>query len=142
MITERMEYQPYLAIAKPFDGVDLGLTIGHLHMHAFNLEQSRIFYERGFGMNFMQAYGNQALFLSFHQYHHHLGVNTWIADDAVSLTPLSTGYDHSIWLLEKSESIDDLETRFHHLGYPLSRTDNHLVITNLEQQKFMFIKET
>ena len=139
MITERMEYQPYLAMAKPFEGVDPGLILGHLHMHAHDLEKSRRFYQRALGMDMMQAYGEQALFLSYHQYHHHLGVNTWLGEDAGVLNPQSTGYASSTWKLEPHETLDTFETTFKAMGYTYTKEKERLMVLNEDHQTFIIV---
>jgi catechol 2,3-dioxygenase len=54
-----------------------GTRIGHVHLKVSNLERSIAFYRDVLGLELQQLYGDQAAFLSFDGYHHHLGLNTW-----------------------------------------------------------------
>lgn len=141
MGTKMMDYMALLKHAKTFQSVDPFVTLGHLHMHTRDLEKSRRFYQRAFGMDLMQAYGTQALFLSYHQYHHHLGVNTWLGEDAVVLKKESTGYASSTWTLDTHESFDHLEKQCRTLGYNVTKEKEGLRIINDDQQTFLIRSE-
>ncbi len=54
-----------------------GLTIGHVHLHVNDLGAAVGFYTRELGLDVMTMYGDQAAFLSWDGYHHHVGLNTW-----------------------------------------------------------------
>lgn len=54
-----------------------GLTVGHVHLHVSDLGAAVDFYTRDLGLDVMTRYGDQAAFLSWNGYHHHLGLNTW-----------------------------------------------------------------
>lgn len=51
--------------------------IGHVHLKVTDLERSAEFYERVLGMDVTARYGDEAAFMSYGGYHHHLGLNTW-----------------------------------------------------------------
>ena len=53
-----------------------GARIGHVHLKVSDLERSIAFYRDVIGLQVQQRYGEQAAFLSFDGYHHHLGLNT------------------------------------------------------------------
>lgn len=52
-------------------------VMGHIHLHVSELIETEKFYVQGLGMDVVNRYGGQALFLSYGKYHHHVGVNTW-----------------------------------------------------------------
>ena len=54
-----------------------GLTVGHVHLHVNDLDAAVGFYTRELGLDVMTMYGDQAAFLSWDGYHHHVGLNTW-----------------------------------------------------------------
>jgi len=54
-----------------------GLTIGHVHLHVNDLDAAVAFYTGELGLDVMTMYGDQAAFLSWDGYHHHVGLNTW-----------------------------------------------------------------
>jgi catechol 2,3-dioxygenase len=54
-----------------------GLVVGHVHLHVNDLDAAVGFYTRELGLDVMTMYGDQAAFLSWDGYHHHVGLNTW-----------------------------------------------------------------
>ena len=51
--------------------------LGHLHLHVADLEAAKEFYCGGLGFDVVSHYGDQALFISYGGYHHHIGLNIW-----------------------------------------------------------------
>lgn len=91
MITERMRYQEVLALAKPFQGLPMETTLGHLHFHVSDLEDATKHYQEKLGYQLMQHFGDSAAFLSSGDYHHHLGINTWLGTNIPQKNLLTTG---------------------------------------------------
>jgi catechol 2,3-dioxygenase len=60
----------------PFAGLAEGTTMGHVHLCVADVEASVAFY-RELGLDLTARYGDQAAFLSWGGYHHHVGANTW-----------------------------------------------------------------
>lgn len=62
----------------PWQGLESGTVIGHVHLHVSRLEVGEAFYcgEIGFEPTVRRYPG--ALFVSAGGYHHHLGMNTWV----------------------------------------------------------------
>jgi len=58
-------------------GLPAGTVMGHIHLHVSELPRSEEFYVKGLGFHVVNRFGNQALFLSTANYHHHIGLNTW-----------------------------------------------------------------
>jgi catechol 2,3-dioxygenase len=54
-----------------------GLTVGHIHLHVNDLPAAVAFYTGELGLDLMMMFGDQAAFLSWDGYHHHVGLNTW-----------------------------------------------------------------
>ncbi|HVU76863.1 MAG TPA: VOC family protein [Gaiellaceae bacterium] len=59
-----------------YAGLPEGTTMGHVHLCVSGVEAAVEFY-RGLGLELMAQLGDQAAFLSYGGYHHHVGVNTW-----------------------------------------------------------------
>ena len=51
--------------------------IGHTHLKVADLERAIAFWQDVMGMDLVQRYGDQAAFMSWGGYHHHIGLNTW-----------------------------------------------------------------
>jgi catechol 2,3-dioxygenase len=75
-----------------------GARIGHVHLKVSDLERSIAFYRDVLGMDLQQRYGDQAAFLSFDGYHHHLGLNTWHSAGGPRPAPDATGLYHTAFL--------------------------------------------
>ncbi len=61
---------------EPFAGLAEGTTMGHVHLCVADVESAIAFY-RGLGLELTAQLGDQAGFLAWDGYHHHVGVNTW-----------------------------------------------------------------
>jgi catechol 2,3-dioxygenase len=59
-----------------FDGLPEGTVMGHVHLCATDVGPSVEFY-RGLGLELTARFGDEAAFLAWDGYHHHVGVNTW-----------------------------------------------------------------
>ncbi|MBF9047771.1 glyoxalase [Rhodobacterales bacterium LSUCC0031] len=75
-----------------------GARIGHVHLKVSDLAQSIAFYRDALGLELQQLYGDQAAFLSFDGYHHHLGLNTWHSAGGPRPAPDATGLYHTAFL--------------------------------------------
>jgi catechol 2,3-dioxygenase len=51
--------------------------IGHVHLKVTDLDRSEKFYTEVLGMERKARLGDQATFLAYGDYHHHLGLNVW-----------------------------------------------------------------
>lgn len=72
--------------------------IGHVHLKVSDLERSIAFYRDVIGLELQLRYGDQAAFLSFDGYHHHLGLNTWHSAGGPRPAPDATGLYHTAFL--------------------------------------------
>jgi catechol 2,3-dioxygenase len=60
-----------------WDGLPIGTTIGHMHLHVGSLQEADAFYHRALGFDKTVWSYPGALFFSAGGYHHRLGTNTW-----------------------------------------------------------------
>jgi catechol 2,3-dioxygenase len=66
-----------LSSAEAFTTIHPDTRLGHVHLHAEDLEKSRSFYTLLLGMDVVIDLPGSALFLSHARYHHHLALNQW-----------------------------------------------------------------
>ena len=80
-ITEPLDFTDLLrtADARGWVGVPAGSIIGHVHHYVGDLDVATRFYSRGLGLDRSITTLPGALFVAAGGYHHHVGLNTWIA---------------------------------------------------------------
>jgi catechol 2,3-dioxygenase len=83
--TVRFETFPAVA-AGSWGGAPAGTTIGHVHFYVGALEQAKNFYHTGLGLDITTWRYPGALFTSAGGYHHHVGLNVWVANSPVAST--------------------------------------------------------
>ncbi|WP_280771383.1 VOC family protein [Salipaludibacillus daqingensis] len=79
------------AEGKVWSGIAPKTIMGHIHMHVANLDDAEVFYCSGLGFDKVSQLGDQALFLSSQDYHHHIGLNTWAGVGAPAPAKSSAG---------------------------------------------------
>jgi catechol 2,3-dioxygenase len=91
MATEPLDLDALVraAGAERWSGMPAGTVVGHVHLHAGDLDQARAFYHHALGLDAVVWSYPGALFLSAGGYHHHLGLNTWAGPGAVPPAPES-----------------------------------------------------
>ena len=62
----------------PWNGLDAGTIMGHVHLHVPHLDTAESFYCDRVGFDPVVRRYPGALFVSAGGYHHHLGLNTWV----------------------------------------------------------------
>ena len=84
MATEPLDYEAVLAAGdgKPWTGMPVGTTIGHVHLHVGDIDEAKRFYHEALGLDLTVWGYPGALFFSAGGYHHHLGTNTWAGPHA------------------------------------------------------------
>jgi catechol 2,3-dioxygenase len=72
---DHLDFERLLGIAAPPQKkFSTGTVLGHMHLNVGDLDRSQAFYE-SMGMELIGQTGNVMRFLSWDQYHHHLGIN-------------------------------------------------------------------
>lgn len=93
MDTQRLKTQELLAKAREFHGFPQGTLLGHMHLNVSRLDESIAYYEQTFGLHLMANLFDQAGFVSWNGYHHHLGLNTWTGPNAAPHEEEVSGID-------------------------------------------------
>ncbi len=93
MDTLRLKADALLAKAQDFHGLPDGTILGHMHLNVSNLDESIAYYQQTFGLELMINLYQQAGFVSWNGYHHHLGLNTWTGPNATHHEPDVSGID-------------------------------------------------
>lgn len=113
---------------KPWQGMPAETVMGHIHLHVSELIQTEAFYVKGLGMDVVNRYGEQALFLSYGKYHYHIGVNTWSGIGAKAPAKNSTGLESFTLVFNHEEARNQAVINLKQIGAEVL-TENHHVIT-------------
>jgi catechol 2,3-dioxygenase len=114
--TVRFETFPAVA-AGSWGGAPAGTTMGHVHFYVGALEQAKNFYHTGLGLDITTWRYPGALFTSAGGYHHHVGLNVWVANSRVASTEDSRLLFWEI-LLPDSREIQRAAESMVEAGYP------------------------
>lgn len=111
-----------------WDGMPDGTIIGHIHLQVADLAAAKNFYTKGFGLQIVSHFGQQALFLSSAGYHHHIGLNTWNSAGGSVPTNEETGLKSYVISVPTDEKMNIVE-RFQDLGVHVGLDgDQYLVV--------------
>lgn len=104
-------------------GLPAGTVIGHIHLHVSELKKTEEFYTKGLGFDIVSRFGEQALFISTGDYHHHIGLNTWAGVGASKPAENSVGLNFFILTLPSEDAREKVIDRLQGLGYEIQRQD-------------------
>ncbi|MEL7214127.1 MAG: VOC family protein [Pseudomonadota bacterium] len=102
-----------------------GAKIGHGHLRVADLDCAIAFYHDVIGMRLVRTNGDQAAFMSFDDYHHHLGLNTWQSKDGTPPPKGHTGLFHLALLFPDRATLGQCIDRVHAAGYTLTGAADH-----------------
>ena len=127
-----MDVDAVVAEAKPqpFTGLPSGTLLGHLHLHASELEPMRKFYTEGLGMEVVINLPRSAIFMSYGKYHHHLAANVWNGVGAKPEPATSAGLSYAEIRLPDELSIQTIAERLSALKAPVELGDHGLWSTD------------
>ncbi|MEM1289233.1 MAG: VOC family protein [Pseudomonadota bacterium] len=111
-------------MTKPSEGVP-GASIGHGHLMVADLDRAIGFYRDVIGMRLVVLYGDQAAFMSFDDYHHHLGLNTWHSKNGTPPPEGHTGLFHVAFLFPDRRALGQVIDRVQKAGHPLTGAADH-----------------
>src|SRR3569623_3354206 len=102
-----------------------GTRIGHVHLKVADLNRALGFYVGVLGFELLQAYGDQAAFISAGGYHHHIGLNTWESKGGSPPAPGTTGLFHTAILYPTRAALADALHRLSEANIPLDGASDH-----------------
>lgn len=102
-----------------------GTRIGHVHLKVSDLGRAERFYEEVLGFEVQARYGNEASFLSYGGYHHHLGLNTWMSKGAPPAPVRSAGLFHFAILFPDRASLATAVKRVLDRGVAIDGASDH-----------------
>jgi catechol 2,3-dioxygenase len=116
--------------ADEWDGLPAGTVMGHIHLHVSELKKTEEFYIKGLGFNVVFQYGNQALFISTGNYHHHIGLNTWNGVGAPIPLDNSVGLESFHLILPSEEKRNMIVDQLKCIGASVTKKEGSFVTTD------------
>jgi len=111
-------------MSKPTEGIPKA-HVGHAHLMVADLERAVSFYRDVIGMRVVLRYGEQAAFMSFDDYHHHLGLNTWDSKGGTPPPRGHTGLYHVAFVFPDRASLGQVIDRVQKAGFVLTGAADH-----------------
>lgn len=127
-----MDVYAVVRVAKPqpFTGLPSGTVLGHLHLHAAELEPMRRFYTEGLGMDVVIDLPRSAIFMSYGKYHHHLAANVWNGIGAKPEPITSAGLSYAEIRIPAALSLQEVAQRLRTVKAPVEETASELWSTD------------
>ncbi len=131
MTTIRLDIQDLLTSikqGKSWNGMPKGTVMGHIHLHVSELERSEEFYVKGLGLDVVNRFAGQALFMSDEKYHHHVAVNVWNGVGAPIPAENSVGLESYTLIYASEEVRQETINNLKKIGATVTE-ENHKFIT-------------
>ncbi|MDR7434177.1 MAG: VOC family protein [Armatimonadota bacterium] len=104
-------YDDHAGSDSKLNGMPSGTRLGHIHLHVSSLERAERFYREALGLDLVLRFGSGALFFSAGGYHHHIGANIWIGQDAPPPPSNTVQLLHFSLVLPSPDDVLDLARR-------------------------------
>ena len=93
--------------------------IGHVHLKVADIDRALGFYHDILGFDVKDRYGTDAVFLAAGNYHHHIGLNTWMSKGAPPAPQNAAGLFHLALLYPTRKDLAAILKRL---------SDNHITL--------------
>ncbi len=128
MTTDALDFADLLSKEKDtWKGLPSDTKMGHIHLHVSDLKKAEEFYVQGLGLDVVNRYGNQALFISDGKYHHHIGLNTWNGIGAPPPSSNSVGLKSYGLMLANEEKRDKIITQLKRIGASVNEENGTVI---------------
>jgi catechol 2,3-dioxygenase len=119
-----------------FEGLPESTIVGHLHLHASELVESKKFYRDILGLDIVIEIPNSAIFMSYGKYHHHIAINLWNGKGVKQASSMSPGLIiANLWIPTLTE-LSTIESTLKHLNYPYIKKDQSLIVNDPSGNQF------
>jgi catechol 2,3-dioxygenase len=112
---------------KPWQKMPIETVMGHIHLHVAELVKTEEFYVKGLGMDVVNRFRTQALFLSYGNYHHHIGVNTWNGVGAPAPAKNSVGLESYTLIFDNEETRKQTILNLKQIGAEVIEDNNRFI---------------
>jgi catechol 2,3-dioxygenase len=111
-----------------FVNMEADTIVGHLHLHASELEKSKQFYTEILGMDVVIDLPNSALFMSYAGYHHHIALNLWNGRNVPQTPSNAPGLGLARLHIPSLEFLNQIEQKLIQKQYPHTKKDQTLYV--------------
>lgn len=111
-----------------FEKMEANTIVGHLHLHASELEKSKQFYTEILGMDVVIDLPSSALFMSYAGYHHHIALNLWNGRNVPQTPENAPGLSLARLQVPSLEFLLDVENKLIKHRYPYTKKDQTLLV--------------
>lgn len=111
-----------------FVNMEADTIVGHLHLHASELEKSKQFYTEILGMDVVIDLPNSALFMSYAGYHHHIALNLWNGRNVPQAPTNAPGLALARLHVPTLELLNQIEQKLIQMQYPHTKKDQTLYV--------------
>lgn len=117
--------------------------IGHVHLHIRDIDEAVDFYHGILGFDVMgKARAMRAAFVSAGGYHHHIGLNTWQGEGALSPPPDALGLRHFVIELPDQSALDEVVARVEAAGIPANDVQDGLLFYDPSHNGVLLTKKS
>jgi catechol 2,3-dioxygenase len=130
MTTIRLDIENLLTSIKPgksWEGMPEGTVMGHIHLHVADLDKAEEFYVKGLGLDVVNRFAGQALFMSDEKYHHHVAVNVWSGVGAPRPEENSVGLQSFTLIYGNEEARQEAIDNLQKIGAVVSEENNKFI---------------
>jgi catechol 2,3-dioxygenase len=111
-----------------WDGLHPQTDIGHVHLRVGQLNEAQQFYQQILGLTLTQHMASGAAFLAAGNYHHHVGINTWLGAGTPPPPPDSIGLRWFELCLPDQAECDKVADRVRIAGLALEEAVGGLLV--------------
>ncbi|PSL42982.1 catechol 2,3-dioxygenase [Salsuginibacillus halophilus] len=108
----------------PWKKMPEATLMGHVHLHAADLEETEDFYLEGLGFEMVRRFNPQTHFIADGKYHHHIALNTWHGVGAPAPSPSSAGMAYFTLNVADKEKQIAITSKLESLGTPVTKTED------------------
>ena len=124
---------------EPYDGMPLGTTMGHVHLHVADLVDTESFYRDVLGFDVTVTIPGQATFLAAGGYHHHLAGNLWAGAGATPAPPGSAALRMATIVLPDSAERDRVAARVADTGQDPQTVEGGVLVRDPAQNGLLLV---
>ncbi len=130
MASDPLDFTGLLAELGPHEAIvptlPAGTILGHVHFRVSDLAAAETFYRDILAMDLQLRFGHSAAFLSYHGYHHHVGINTWESLGRPPAPSGAQGLSHVAITVPDRQLWHRIEAAVKRENIPMVRTDSTL----------------